>query len=395
MRGFGAGNLLRRPQRTALTLLGIAVTSAMLLDMVLLAGGIEKSFEQLLLGRGYQIRISPKGTLPFDTEAGIEGATALLQALEREPGITAVAPLLGASIHLRHGGQQLTVTGYGIDPAAQSMYQLVVGSDLSPGDTLGALLGQPLAARLGARAGDTLILAGGLDPQLATAESERQLIVRGTVQWLYDYRGQPSVGLLVPVLQSLTRQRQSDRLSALALRLDDGADPAGIAVRLRAEYPALEINSVADLVREFRTRLVYFRQLSLILGSVSLLVTLLLVGTLLTITVNERLGEIATLRAIGVARARIVWGVVTEGTALTLLGGALGTGLGLVTARYLDRILTSFPGLPAAISFFVPRAPSLAVAALVLLVAGCLAGAYPAWRAANAPIAPTLRGEAT
>jgi putative ABC transport system permease protein len=395
MTGLGIRNLLRRPQRTLLTLLGIAVTSAMLLDMVLLAGGIEKSFEQLLLSRGYEIRVSPKGTLPFDTEGGIAGGTALVRALRAEPGVVAVAPLLGSSIHVRVGDGARAVTGYGVDPVEQSMYELEGGRDLARGDSTGILLSAAAATMLGARLGDTLTLVGGLDPQLATSQVERRLVVRGTAHWLYDYRDQPSVGMLVPALQDLTRQRHADRLSALSLRLASGSDPARIAARLRSEYPALEINNVADLVRQFRTRLVYFRQLSYILGTISLGVTLLLVGTLLTITVNERLAEIATLRAIGISRMTIVASVIAEGTALTVAGGALGTLLGLATARYLDRILTSFPGLPAAISFFVPRAESLAVAALVLAGAGCLAGALPAWRAAAAPIATTLKAEST
>jgi putative ABC transport system permease protein len=66
-----------------------------------------------------------------------------------------------------------------------------------------------------------------------------------------------------------------------------------------------------------------------------------------------------------------------------------------MTARYLDAILTSFPGLPAAFSFFVPRADTLTVAVVVLLVTGSLAGLYPAWLASRAPIAATLRAEAT
>jgi putative ABC transport system permease protein len=155
------------------------------------------------------------------------------------------------------------------------------------------------------------------------------------------------------------------------------------------------VNSVADLVKYFRQRLVYFRQLSYILGTMSLIVTVLLVTTLLTITVNERLGEIATLRAIGVSRGTVVRQVLIEGSALTLAGSALGILLGLATARYLDSILTTFPGLPAAFSFFVPRRESLTTAGLVLLVTGALAGLYPAWLAARAPIAATLRAEAT
>jgi putative ABC transport system permease protein len=80
---------------------------------------------------------------------------------------------------------------------------------------------------------------------------------------------------------------------------------------------------------------------------------------------------------------------------LTLVGSVIGLVLGLGTARYLDSILTSFPGLPAAFSFFVPRRESLITAAMVVLSAGCLAGLYPAWIAARAPIAATLRSEAT
>jgi putative ABC transport system permease protein len=149
------------------------------------------------------------------------------------------------------------------------------------------------------------------------------------------------------------------------------------------------------MVRHFRERLVYFRQLSYILGTISLIVTILLVATLMTITVNERLGEIVTLRAIGVSRATVVRSVMAEGAALTILGGGLGILLGLATARYLDAILTTFPGLPAAISFFVPDADRLLLAALVLLLTGVGAGVYPAIVAARASIAETLRAEAT
>jgi len=91
----------------------------------------------------------------------------------------------------------------------------------------------------------------------------------------------------------------------------------------------------------------------------------------------------------------VIGQVLAEGTALTVIGATLGILLGLVTARYLDAILTSFPGLPAAFSFFVPRANALSVAAAVLLVTGSLAGLYPAWLASRVPIAATLRAEAT
>lgn len=386
-------NLGRRPLRTALSLAGIAVASAMLLDMVMLSGGIERSFERLLLGRGFQVRVSPKGALPFDAEATIADAGRVVARLRADPDVAAAGPVLGGALYARTPDSLATLFGYGIDPAAQSLYQLESGRDLAPGDTLGILLSAPAAARLAAAPGDTLRIVGRLDPGIAAAALERRLVVRGTVRWLYDYRGQPSVGLLLPVMQRLVDA--PDRISLAAVKVRDDAAVPAVVARLRATEPTLEVNSVAQLVVHFRERLLYFRQLSYILGTVSLIVTVLLVATLLTITVSERLGEIATLRAVGVARARIVRQVLAEGAALTAFGTVIGIGLGIATARRLDAILTSFPGLPAALSFFVPEPRALALAGAILLLAGSLAGLYPAWVAARAPIAATLRAEAT
>jgi putative ABC transport system permease protein len=215
------------------------------------------------------------------------------------------------------------------------------------------------------------------------------------VRWLYDHEGQPSVGTIVPVMQALGGIRQADRASVLMVKARDGADVPAVVARLRRAYPGVEVSGVDDLVRHFRERMVYFRQLALILGTLSLGIATLLIGTLLAITVNERLPEIATLRALGVSRRSVIRDVLIEGAALTLAGGVIGVVLGLGTARVLDRILTSFPGLPAAFSFFVPRPGALAAGLAATLTAGVLAGLYPAWLAARAPIAATLRAEAT
>jgi putative ABC transport system permease protein len=289
----------------------------------------------------------------------------------------------------------VTLFGYGIEPDAQGVYEVTSGRDLEPTDTVGVLLSPAAARLLGAGIGDTVTLVGRLDPQAIASLPRRPLVARGMVRWVYDARGQASVGTILPVMQRLAGQHGDDRVSVLVVKAKTDGAVAGLAARLRERFPRLEVNSVADLVVHFRKRLVYFRQLSYILGSMSLVVTVLLVSTILTIAVGERLGEIATLRAIGVSRATVVKQVLAEGSALTVLGAALGMVLGLATARRLDAILTSFPGLPAAFSFFVPRTGALISAAAVLLVTGALAGAYPAWLAARAPIAATLRSEAT
>ncbi len=388
-------SLARRKLRTSLAVLGIAIAAAMLLNMVMLSGGIEKSFADLLTAKGYQIRVSPKGTLPFDTEATMPAAGSIVRQLRQDPGIAAAGAVLGASLYGRGPDSLVTLFGYGIQPEGQGLYWLQAGSDLAPADTNGVLLSSAAARLLGAGVGDTVTFVGRLDPQVMTGGVGRKLTVRGLVRWAYDYRGQPSVGTVLPVMQTLAYGRREDRASLILVKSKQEQEAPALADRLGAEFSDLEVYGVGDLVEVFKQRLVYFRQLSYILGTMSLIVSVLLISTLLTITVNERLGEIATLRAIGVARSTIVRQVLVEGAVLTLVGSVIGLVLGLATARYLDSILTSFPGLPAAFSFFVPRRESLGTAAVVVLSAGCLAGLYPAWLAARAPIAATLRSEAT
>jgi putative ABC transport system permease protein len=388
-------NLRRYPVRTVLSIAGIAISAAMLLDMVMLSGGIERSFAELLLARGYQIRLTPKGTLPFDTEATLDSITSIVQQLRADSSVDEAGAVLGTSLYGRRQDSLISLFGYGIQPEAQALYRLDNGRDLMAGDTAGLLLSAPAARLLGASIGDTVELEGRLDPQVAAAAVHRRLAVRGLVHWVYDYKDQPSVGAILPVIQSLAGRRTGDRGSLIMVKVRRDSEAAAVAARLRRTFPRLEVNSVADLVRQFKQRLVYFRQLSYILGTISLVVTVLLIATLLTITVNQRLAEIATLRAIGISRQTVVGQVVAEGVLLTLIGSVLGIALGLLSARYLDSILTSFPGLPAAFSFFVPRRESLTTAGLVLLVTGGLAGLYPAWLVARLPVAATLRAEAT
>ena len=194
-------------------------------------------------------------------------------------------------------------------------------------------------------------------------------------------------------MQAMTDQRR-DRVSLFMVRLRDGIDVEAKRLALEARVPSVSAISIETAIAQVDERLSYFRQLAVILGAVSFAVGFLLVTTIVTVSVNERIGEIAVLRAIGVTRARIVRRIATEGMILMMAGGTLGLGLGLVTARYLNSILATFPGLPAAIDFFLFEPRDAWEALGLLVVAGVLASIYPAARAARLPIAATLREEA-
>lgn len=385
-------SLLRHRARTMLAVLGVAVAAAMLLDMVMLSTGLRVSFRELLLSRGFQIRLAPKGTLPFDTEATISGASTIARTLRARPDIAAVSPVLGGQLHIPLGARTVTSFVLGLEPAVQGDYELLSGRDPAAANEM--VVNDLFLRDTGARPGDTLRAAAGYDPQLRTFTGERRLVIVGRAHFLYLPTGQPAAAMPLAALQAMSGRDRADAASLYMVRVRPGANADSVSAWIDAHVPRVDAISTADALSRVDQRLRYFRQLGYILGSVSLAVGFLLITTLVTVSVNERVGEIAVMRAIGVSRVHVVQQIVMEGTALSVGGAVLGLGLGLVTARYLNTILSRFPGLPAAIDFFLfrPRAAGIALGLLVL--AGIAAGLYPAWRAASLPIAGTLREEA-
>jgi putative ABC transport system permease protein len=181
-------------------------------------------------------------------------------------------------------------------------------------------------------------------------------------------------------------------LLLVAARPESGTEAAVAAIR-RAR-PDLHAFSIADVLERLRqAEFSYFRQVSFVLSTIASFFALLLVTTLLTVSVNQRLGEVAALRALGFSRRRITADLLAESAVLVGGGGLLAVPLGLLLAAGLDSILRQMPGLPARLHFFVfePRALALHLGFLVL--ASLLSAAYPVILAARLPIAATLRKE--
>jgi putative ABC transport system permease protein len=392
--------LRRHPARTALAILGIAVAAALLLDMVMLATGMSESFRSLLLTRGYQLRVSPKGTLPFDSEATIDGADAIVRALRANPDIKAVSPSLGATLTV-DGSNIPSAFTLGLERDVQGDYTVESGTDITPADTartapLPRIVVSPMfLTRAGRQVGDTITVSSGLDAQLRTAARSNRVVIGGVGRFIYVPGETPVMALDLALLRKLLGPGYRDRMS-LAMaesRRGDSASVEAVRAWIAATQPRITAISTETAIRQVEERLSYFRQLAFVLGAISLGIGFLLVATLITLSVNERRGEIAVLRAIGTQRMGVLRQVFLEGLLLTGAGIVGGLVLGLITARWLNGILRDFPGLPSAFDFFVwsPEAGWRALA--LLLTSGTLAGLFPAWRAASIPIARALREE--
>ena len=385
-------SLIRHRSRTLLAVLGVAIAAAMLLDMVMLSTGMRESFRELLLSRGFELRLAPKGTLPFDTDATIPGVNAITETLRKNPDIREISPVMGASIHIQTGTRDVSASALGIDPRVQGDYELLSGRDVTTPDAI--VVNDYLLKQLGASVGDTINVATGYDPQTRTYSGQKRLAITGSVRFIYGASEQSAAAMRRETLEAMSGPDKQDRASLFMIRVREGANAERVRNSIEAQLPNVTAISIGTAIAQVDARLSYFRQLAIILGAVSLFVGFLLVTTLVTVSVNERAGEIAVMRAIGVSKAHVVQQIVIEGVAISFAGAVLGLGLGLVTARYLNTILSAFPGLPMAIDFFLFQ-PRAAWSALGLLIAsGIAAGVYPAWRAASLPIAESLRREA-
>ncbi|PHX65263.1 MAG: hypothetical protein CK550_05745 [Gemmatimonadetes bacterium] len=402
---MASATLRRHPARTTLAMLGIAVAAALLLDMVMLATGMSESFRSLLLTRGYQLRVSPKGTLPFDSEATIDGAGAIVRALRANPDIKAVSPSLGATLTI-DGSRIPSAFTLGLEREVQGDYTLEAGTDITRADSAAGtsavaplpriVVSQTFLTRAGRAVGDTITISSGLDAQLRTAARSSRVVIGGMGRFIYVPGETPVMALDLALLRQLLGPGFRDRMS-LAMaesRLSDSASVEAVRAWIATTQPRVTAISTETAIRQVEERLSYFRQLAFVLGAISLGIGFLLVATLVTLSVNERRGEIAVLRAIGTQRLGVLQQVFLEGLMLTSAGIVGGLALGLVTAQWLNGILRDFPGLPSAFDFFV-WSPDAGWRALVLLLtSGTLAGLLPAWRAASIPIARALREEA-
>jgi predicted lysophospholipase L1 biosynthesis ABC-type transport system permease subunit len=200
------------------------------------------------------------------------------------------------------------------------------------------------------------------------------------------------LGSSMATLDAACGGNSENEADAVLVRAAGDVDAAAAALlRVRPDVRPMTNEQVLGRVR--RTGFTYFQQISAVLTTVTLGFALLLITVLLTVSVNQRLGEIAALRALGFSRGRVVADVLCESVLIVGLGGALSLPLGVALANGLDRILTAMPGIPSGMHFFVFEPRALAWHGGLLAVTAIAAALYPMQLVARLPIASTLRSE--
>ena len=391
---FAVLSIVRQPTRSVLGILGIAAIGALLFDMLLLSRGLVISFGEILDETGFDVRVlasdAPPGTGPQ-----LAAATALAGRISALSEVESVLRMRVDDAEARAGpGRPRRITFVGADPRVRPAWKLTSGTDLQtvPAGKPVLVVNRYLAARMNVTVGSVISVRGECDSTAAMPPLDFTVV--GIAEFPFDSATESTVAGSLDDVDRLCGGEDPDRAEMLLVRSRPQAGAIAAAAAIRAAHPDLYVITNDQLVERFsRVEFSYFRQMSTVLSTVTLFFGFLLIAVLLTVSVNQRLGEIAALRALGLSRSRVTAGVLWEGVLLVGLGGALALPLGLALSTWLDRILRTLPGIPATMHFFVFE-PRALVAYVVLLGAASLGAAvYPMRIVATLPIAATLRRE--
>jgi putative ABC transport system permease protein len=191
----------------------------------------------------------------------------------------------------------------------------------------------------------------------------------------------------LPSSQVIGLQVYSDARSTSAQTIDDAE-----AVLKRVHGPNVKFTSF-DTTQQgdaFIKVIAYVAVGISAIGAIALVVGGIGVMNIMLVSVMERTREIGIRKAIGASRTDILLQFLTEAVAITLIGGAIGTVLGVgaaaATSSFLDM---QFAGQAAAINWV----PILTVAVGFSVTIGIFFGTYPAVRASRLEPIECLRHE--
>jgi ABC-type lipoprotein release transport system permease subunit len=390
---FAMRGLVRQPGRSLLGIIGIAATGALLFDMLMLSRGLVVSLGNLLEGVGFDVRVLASDAAPLSGPRIVDAAATAI-AIGALSEIDDVVPLRMEEAEVEVNGEPSRLTFIGANVTVRRPWTLAEGQDLgSVSDGRQTLIvNRQLANELQLSPGDDVTLRAR-----CVAESSvppMTFRVDGIADFPFDQVSQLTAVTTLTDLGRACGEAFGDEADILmvASRAEHGPDEAARAIR-RARPDLVPVTNDELVARFQQVEFSYFRQISAVLSAITLFFGILLITVLLSISTNQRLGEIAALRAVGFSARRMAVDVLCRSLLLVGTGGLLAIPLGLALAAWLDALLRTMPGIPANLHFFVfePRALTLLVTLLGLTAA--IAALYPVRMVARLPIAATLREE--
>lgn len=336
-------NIFRNIRRTSLTLISIVIGFAAL---ACFGGFIEFSFEGLrestIRTQLGHIQVYKKGYWEnrlSDPEAVlIEDSREIVDMISAINGVAAVSERLSFSGLASAGKVTVNVSVTGVDLRSDDYFSdfeiLSDGRRLRSTDLDAGIIGAELQRGLGVELGDWVtVLTNSLDG-IINAVDFRVVGVVETGSKEYD-----SVFVKVPI--GLAQQaKETDRTERIIILLDETDTLSYLLPEIKAALSQtdrqFDFRRWDELAVFYKAVVKLYTGIFTVFAFIMGIVVMFSVTNTMTMTVLERRSEIGALRAMGARRSTIIAMFFCEGTAIGLIGAALGAGLSVVIALLID-----------------------------------------------------------
>ncbi|HUW14584.1 MAG TPA: ABC transporter permease [Anaerolineae bacterium] len=390
--------------RTFLTMLGIVIGVAAVIALVAVGEGARASVVSNLEGLGSNLlTVSPGMSFGFSGRGLRQNVSSLsnadVQAIEGlATAVVEVAPEYGANATVTYQGETTSTSVTGTTPnyAMVRNWEVPRGRFVSDGDNdnlaMVVVLGQTVVEDL---FGSTLV-----NPVGQTVRINRQ---NYQVVGVVESKGEGGFGnqddiIFMPLRTAQLKLggagNQVVRTINLQARSAEEMDlaQAQVTAILRTlhglqagESDDFTVQNQADIVGVLEETTGTFTTLLGSIAAISLLVGGIGIMNIMLVSVTERTREVGLRKAVGANRADILVQFLAEAIVLSVLGGLVGTALGVGGAQMISPLLGSTDAL------VTPESVGLALA--VSLGIGVFFGFYPANRAAQLNPIDALRYE--
>jgi putative ABC transport system permease protein len=188
-------------------------------------------------------------------------------------------------------------------------------------------------------------------------------------------------------LKSISPAR--DPLSLL-VAVDDSANQDQVEASVKSalsRYPTLKVENKSQYMHSLSDQLNQIVYLLYALLAMSIVISLFGIANSLFLSIHERTGELGVLRAVGATRAQLRRIIRYESVITAIIGGLLGTALGIFFAWLLIQSLSEF-----GFSLSIPVL-QLLVLMVVAAIVGVVGAIAPARRASKVDVLDALHYE--
>jgi len=320
---------------------------------------------------------------------------ASMAPIARLAGVRVVTPRLALSGLVSIGETTLSFTGHAIDPAKEVSLgrglAIIDGTTLLADDQDAVILGEGLAANLGVKPGNKIVLlVNTASGTLGGAE----FVVRGTfasISKLYD-----DTALRIPIAAAQRLLLVKGAQQWLVL-LDDTEATGATLQRIRSlfageRYALTRWDDDVDFYQ--KTAQLFARQFGFVRVVVMGIILLSILNTM-TMNVLERTWEVGVMLALGDSRQQVLALFACEGALLGIVGSVVGAAFGLALAVALNAVGIPMPAPPGMSHGFNAGVEVSALLVATAVGIGALAAAIaslpPAMRASRLPAVDALR----